>query len=79
MSTDHTAHLLQALELMLDQVGRLCEASWTLVEANHTGQRLPDATLALYTEQLRAIDEQRERMRALVTTYWQLVGRENAQ
>jgi hypothetical protein len=60
-------------------VGRLVDACWTLVAANHKGEKLPDATLALYAEQLRWLDEQRKRMQELISVYWQMIGRENPQ
>ena len=69
-----TAHLLPTLELMNEQVGRLVEMCWTLVEANHKGKRLPDATLVLCAEQLRSLDDQRQRMNKMSDGVWQMIS-----
>ena len=70
--------LLQAFELVLEQMERLSTRSRELIAAMQRGQRLPNPELKADLDALDALDAHQQRLREMLTALWQMVGERSA-
>jgi hypothetical protein len=72
------ADSLQGLEHTLEQVRRMALLFRQVIEAQQRGERLSDATLARYLEQLAAVEADQARMAETVRAFWAVLGQERS-